>query len=466
MSRENWYKNVFQKVLDMSDDGFILVDKDGIILDINEKYCEFLKTTKKEAIGKSILQYIPNSKMIDIMDKKYTDEGAIHVYNKGTTLEKSVIVSRSYVEDKDGNIIAGVAQVKFKLATLDVTKKLLDQYSTLSYYKEQYQSLQRSSSGFDNVIGNDPVFERQKERATQISKTHFSVLLTGETGTGKEVFARAIHNSSNRCDYPMISINCAAIPNELLESELFGYEGGAFTGAKKAGKKGKFELANKGTLFLDEIGDMPLPMQAKLLRVLEEKSLDPLGSTKSIPIDIRLISATRKNLYEMVLDGSFREDLFYRINVVNLEMIPLRQRRDDILILSEFFLESLNKEYRKDVELSDEVKVCFYSYCWPGNVRELDNIIKSAYAVCNDKEIRLRDLPSRIVDYTVKNNDDFNLKMNYHNAIDNFDKSLIEKYLEKTSGNIKDASKIAGIHRSLFYKKIEKHSIDVEKFRM
>lgn len=465
MYKRNWYKNVFQKVLNMSDDGFIVVNRDGVVLNINEKYCEFLKTVKKDIIGRNILEYIPNSKMLDIMEKKYTDEGVIHIYNEGTTLEKSVIVSRSYVEDENNDVVAGVAQVKFKLASLDVTKKLLDQYSTLNYYKEQYQSLQESESGFDNVIGNDPVFIKQKEKAIQVSKTHFSVLLTGETGTGKEVFARSIHNSSNRCDHPMISINCAAIPNELLESELFGYEDGAFTGAKKGGKKGKFELANKGTLFLDEIGDMPLTMQAKLLRVLEERRIDPLGSTKSIPIDVRLISATRKNLYKMVLEGSFREDLFYRINVINLEMIPLRQRRDDILILSKFFLDTLNEDYRKNIKISDEVKVCFYSYSWPGNVRELDNIIKSAYAVCDEKEIKLRDLPSRIIDDAVKDNNNFDLKMDYHNLIDNFEKNLIEKYLETASGNIQHASKIAGIHRSLFYKKIEKYSINIKDFR-
>lgn len=452
------YQRIFNKVFDMSDDGFIVVDISGIVTDINQKYCDFFNTTKESVIGKSILNIIPNSKMLDIVREKYTDESVIHAYIAGKPQGEKVIVSRSFVEDENGNVIAGVAQVKFKLTSLDTTKKLIDEYYTLHYYKEQYKALQENNYDFNCLIGKDSGFLFQKQRGLKVSKTSFSVLLTGETGTGKEVFAHAIHNSSDRSKNPMISINCAAIPSELLESELFGYEEGAFTGAKKGGKKGKFLLANNSTIFLDEIGDMPLNMQAKLLRVLSEKIIEPIGSNKQIPVNIRVISATKKNLHQMVLNNEFREDLFYRLNVVNIEMIPLRYRQDDILLLSNYFLNRLNEEYKRNIRLSTEVQLCFYSYHWPGNIRDLDNVIKSAYAVCDDNIILLHDLPSRIVNSIEKEKIDDN-QLNYHDAMEQYERELLKYYLKKHNGKVEKASSDANIHKSLFYKKIRKYNL-------
>lgn len=452
------YQSIFDKVFDMSDDGFIVVDTFGIVTDINEKYCNFLDVTKEDAVGRNILDIIPNSKMLDIMREKYTDEGVIHTYVKGKSQGETVIVSRSYVEDKNRNVIAGVAQVKFKVTSLDTTKKIIDEYYTLHYYKEQYRALQENNYGFNCLVGKDTSFVSQKQRGLKVAKTSFSILLTGETGTGKEVFAHAIHNSSERSKKPMISINCAAIPNDLLESELFGYEEGAFTGAKRGGKKGKFLMANNSTIFLDEIGDMPLNMQAKLLRVLAEKIIEPVGSNEQIPVNIRIISATKKDLHKMVLSGEFREDLFYRLNVVNIEMIPLRYRQDDILLLSNYFLNRLNEEYRKEISFSTEVQLCFYSYHWPGNIRELDNVIKSAYAVCNDNIILLHDLPSRIVNSIEKEKINYN-QLNYHDAMEEYERKLLKYYLKKNNGNVQKASQDAKIHRSMFYKKINKYRI-------
>lgn len=456
----NRFNHIFNKVLEMSDDGFIVVDCNGIVTDINEKYCNFLNTTRKDAIGKTIFNIIPNSKMLDIVQNAYTEESVLHTYDSG----EKVIVSRSFVKNDDDMVIAGVAQVKFKLTSLDVTKRLMEEYHMLNYYKEQYEALQNNTYDFNQIIGDNPRFLFQKQRGLKVAKTSFSVLLTGETGTGKEVFARAIHNSSERAKNPMVSINCAAIPSELLESELFGYEGGAFTGAKSGGKKGKFLMANNSTIFLDEVGDMPLPMQAKLLRVLEEKVIEPVGSTKQIPIDIRIISATRKNLQEMVLNGEFREDLFYRLNVVNIEILPLRERKDDILILSSFFLDRLNQEYRQKVFFSPEVELCFYSYDWPGNIRELDNVIKSAYAVCNEGLIMLYDLPKRIAEYTQSENNDED-ELEYHSAMDQYEEHLIKYFLNKNNGNVNKAAESANIHRSLFYKKMKKYKLETYKYK-
>ena len=257
----------------------------------------------------------------------------------------------------------------------------------------QYQIFSESQLGVKDIIGKSDVILNKKREAIQASKTNFPVLITGESGTGKEVFARIIHYSGIRRNKPFICVNCAAIPSELLESELFGYEEGAFTGAKKGGRKGKFMQADGGTIFLDEIGDMPLLMQAKILRILQEKEVDTVGGNNPIPIDVRIISATRRNLEQMIIDGTFREDLYYRLNVINLHLPPLRSRVEDIPLLVQYFINRLNTEYKLNVEIDKKVLEAFCCHVWNGNVRELENVIKGAYAVCDGLEIVLSDLP-------------------------------------------------------------------------
>lgn len=456
MNRE-FYEAVFSKVLEMTDDGFIVVDPKGIIVNINEQYAQFLLTSRDEAIGKSIFSLIPNSLMLEIMQKKYTDELEVHTYESGTSQEKNVIVSRSYVEGEDSEVIAGVAQVKFRLQSLDVARKLKEEYETLSYYRDQYHDQTSAALFFNNMIGEDPFFLQQKKEGMKIAQTHFPVLIQGETGTGKELYAQGIHSSSPRANMPMVSINCAAIPTELMESELFSYVDGAFTGAKKGGKKGKFLLADNGTLFLDEIGDMPLNMQAKLLRALQEQEIEPIGSNTSIPVDIRVISATRKNLSQMVQEGSFREDLFYRLNVVNIEMIPLRKRPSDILLLAEYFVELLNEQYKRHLVIGAEVKEAFKAYSWPGNVRELDNVIKSAYAVCDRDVISLSDIPPKImIAQTGSDQNHSTLK----SAMEEYEKKWLQTLLIKHHWNVRAAAKEAGIHRSVLYKKLDRHNLE------
>lgn len=278
------------------------------------------------------------------------------------------------------------------------------EYNELEIYREQYKEINGKKYSFFNIVGNNLEYMDRIKKGIAAAKTNFPVLLQGETGTGKEVFARAIHNMSERAEMPMVCVNCAAIPTDLLESELFGYAEGAFTGAKKGGKKGKFQLAHKGTLFLDEIGDMPISMQAKLLRVLQEKEIDVVGGAQPLPVDVRIISATRKNLPDLIKKNEFREDLFYRLNVINIEMIPLRERQDDIAKQARFFLASLNEEYHKEVDFSSEVLAAFCDYSWPGNLRELDNIIKGAYASCDGIMIQIDDLPMKFHTHTAGQN--------------------------------------------------------------
>lgn len=451
----NYYKNIVSQILKMTSDGFIITDTEGNVREINKQYADFFGKSRSEIIGKSILNIIPNSKMIDIVKHKFSEEDAVHKYIDGEAKGNSVIVSRSYVEDEDGNVVAGVAQVKFKVQTLAVAKKLMNEYEELEYYREEFQNQNR----VDNIIGSDPKFREIVKECLKVAKTDIPVLLTGETGTGKEVMAKALHTNSLRYDKPFVSINCAAIPFELLESELFGYMDGAFTGAKRGGKKGKFQLANGGTIFLDEIGDMPSSMQAKLLRVLQEKEIEPLGSEKSIPLDVRVVAATRLDLEAKMKDGSFREDLYYRLSVFNIHIPPLRERSGDSLELAEFFLDELNHKYKTYKTFSKAVKAYFLKYQWPGNVREVNNVVQSAYAISTENIIDINDIPARMLQQEKPAINLDKNKKSLGQMVDDYEKEVILELLKKHKGNCLEAAKEAGIHKSNFYRKLQKYGI-------
>ena len=451
----NYYKNIVSQILKMTSDGFIITDTEGNVREINKQYADFFGKSRSEIIGKSILNIIPNSKMIDIVKHKFSEEDAVHKYIDGEAKGNSVIVSRSYVEDEDGNVVAGVAQVKFKVQTLAVAKKLMNEYEELEYYREEFQNQNR----VDNIIGSDTKFREIVKECLKVAKTDIPVLLTGETGTGKEVMAKALHTNSLRCDKPFVSINCAAIPFELLESELFGYMDGAFTGAKRGGKKGKFQLANGGTIFLDEIGDMPSSMQAKLLRVLQEKEIEPLGSEKSIPLDVRVVAATRQDLEAKMKDGSFREDLYYRLSVFNIHIPPLRERGGDSLELAEFFLDELNHKYKTYKTFSKAVKAYFLKYQWPGNVREVNNVVQSAYAISTENIIDINDIPARMLQQEKPAINLDKNKKSLGQMVDDYEKEVILELPKKHKGNCLEAAKEAGIHKSNFYRKLQKYGI-------
>ena len=451
----NYYKNIVSQILKMTSDGFIITDTEGNVREINKQYADFFGKSRSEIIGKSILNIIPNSKMIDIVKHKFSEEDAVHKYIDGEAKGNSVIVSRSYVEDEDGNVVAGVAQVKFKVQTLAVAKKLMNEYEELEYYREEFQNQNR----VDNIIGSDTKFREIVKECLKVAKTDIPVLLTGETGTGKEVMAKALHTNSLRYDKPFVSINCAAIPFELLESELFGYMDGAFTGAKRGGKKGKFQLANGGTIFLDEIGDMPSSMQAKLLRVLQEKEIEPLGSEKSIPLDVRVVAATRQDLEAKMKDGSFREDLYYRLSVFNIHIPPLRERGGDSLELAEFFLDELNHKYKTYKTFSKAVKAYFLKYQWPGNVREVNNVVQSAYAISTENIIDINDIPARMLQQEKSAINLDKNKKSLGQMVDDYEKEVILELLKKHKGNCLEAAKEAGIHKSNFYRKLQKYGI-------
>ena len=312
----------------------------------------------------------------------------------------------------------------------------------------------------DNIIGSSDVMAHTKQKALIASKSSSTVLIEGESGTGKELFARAIHNHSNRTDYPFVTVNCAAIPDNLLESELFGYEEGAFTGARKGGKLGKFEIAHKGTIFLDEIGDMSLHLQGKLLRVLQERELDKIGGKSNISIDVRVIAATNRNLERMVQEGHFREDLYYRLNVIPITLPSLRDRKEDIPFLIDYMIKEYSQKLDKDVVgIDEDVKSALVDYSWPGNVRELQNIIEYSINMSSSRILTLDIIPNNI---KVQYYDDVKDKKEEIRTLEDLEKEAIQKAMNKFKNYKKDKELVAnalGISRATLYRKLEKYNL-------
>lgn len=310
------------------------------------------------------------------------------------------------------------------------------------------------NSYLDGIISGDPTISKIAQSVRKIASTDISVLITGESGTGKELVAKAIHYSSPRANHEFVAINCAAIPENLLESELFGFEKGSFTGAVTQ-SIGKVEMANQGTLFLDEIGDMPLILQSKLLRFLQERHIERIGGRKKIPIDIRVLCATHQNLNEMIAAGTFREDLFYRLNEFSISLPPLRERVGDIELLAKYFINRFSKELKKQVTgISDKALVVLEEYSWPGNIREFENKIKRAVIMTDKKQITAQDLEltSKIHFEELPTLKDFR---------DKHEKDLLIKALQATRGNVSLVSKILDISRPKVYEMIESYKIEL-----
>jgi len=339
---------------------------------------------------------------------------------------------------------------RFLNTELDKIKKIIQQDFEIQY----------------KIVGISKSIRTILDNIRIIASTDSTVLITGESGTGKELVARTIHHLSNRRNQNFVAVNCGAIPETLLESEFFGYKKGAFTGAD-FDKSGLFQEANNGTIFLDEIGELPLQLQVKLLRVLQEREIRPLGSNSSIKVNVRVIAATNKNLQSLIEEGKFRSDLYYRLNVVNIHVPPLRERHDDIPLLANYFLAKFSHKYNKNVVgFSNIVMDSFIKYDWPGNVREMENVIERAVILARKNTIEATELPEEI--FGNKKLETFftnNMIVSYKKAKEMFDKEYITRLLEHTKGNIKKAAEISGRYRTDIYDMIKKYEIDIEGFR-
>jgi two-component system response regulator AtoC len=330
--------------------------------------------------------------------------------------------------------------------------RLLDAQSLKTRYEVLEENCKRQSGG--KLFGNSPAMQQVYTLIDQVAPTKATVLVTGESGTGKELAARSIHMASKRQNQPFVSINCAAIPEGLMESELFGHERGAFTGAELK-RKGKFELADKGTLLLDELGDLPGPLQAKLLRVLQESQFERVGGSKSISVDVRILACTSKDLQKEVEEGRFRQDLLYRLQVIPLRMPPLREHKDDIELLCKMFLQEFNSLHGKSVTITPGAIDCLKAYNFPGNARELRNLMERASVLCQGPEITPADLPADINNREKVDEVGFNLSKNMAFA----EKNCLLKALRQSNGNRTETSKLLGISRKNLWEKMKSHNI-------
>ncbi|KYO65387.1 sigma-54 interaction domain-containing protein [Thermovenabulum gondwanense] len=467
MKNENFFEDKYlidmlNKIFDPIPIPMILVDRETKVKVINNSFCEFLGYSKEEMIGRRVYDIDENTRFPYVFKTKKAEIAWKHRFKNG----KTAIVHRIPVMDDDGNVIYGFGMVLFKdiaeFEEIIKKNKLLE--SELDLYKTRLKELTGARYSWENIIGESEKMKRAKFLARKAAASDSNVLLLGESGTGKELFAHAIHNDSRRNNFPFVKINCAAIPSELLESELFGYEEGAFTGAKRGGKIGKFELANKGTIFLDEISEMPLGMQAKILRVLQEKEIDRVGGITPIPVDVRIIAATNKDLKKLVKENKFREDLYYRINVMTIEIPPLRERLEDIEVLANYLLKKLSNQMGKYISgISNEAVELLKGYSWPGNVRELENVLERAINLTDSDYISQEHLPIYITGPEAKKQRfltdrtfDYSLKK----VVEQAEKEAIKDCLRYTKGNKRLAAKILKISRSRLYEKLKKYNLE------
>jgi transcriptional regulator with PAS, ATPase and Fis domain len=442
-------------IADNEYEGVIYVDSEGIVRFINQGYADFLNVDREAMLGCYINDLVPQSRLMEVMKSGKPQYGDVWEING-----QHVLVHRWPVF-KDGKVVGCLGKSLFRdelSLAREFIKKVKWLEDELAYYRDELERERQAKYGLDHIIGGSESVTKLKEKVIRVAKTNSTVLITGESGTGKELLAHAIHSVSPRKSRPFVRINCTSIPEDLLESELFGYEEGSFTGAKKGGKVGKFELAQGGTILLDEIADMNQSMQAKLLRVLQEREIERIGGSKPIPVDVRVIASTNRNLEEMTGAGLFRLDLYYRLNVVLLYTPPLRNRKEDIVPLTDYLITNLNESLGTSTRgITPETCRLFEKYHWPGNIRELKNLLEQAINLSDAEFLTPEDFPILIKRL---NRQSARTRVKYLSAaMEEAERDILAAALEKTGNNKTEAAKILNIHRSVLYRKLEKHKI-------
>ncbi|AXY56290.1 PAS domain S-box protein [Acinetobacter chinensis] len=433
-------------ILEAIQDGLYITDKNAITVTVNKAYERITGLDRKLLIGRSMDEivtqgYLTNSISADVLRKKEVVT-TVQTINQN----QKILVTGSPLFDEQGNvsyIISSVRDVTELVAAKHAQEQLENLYKTKSQHK-----VQCSDTDFIISRQSQAVFDQ----ATHIAQFDCKVLIQGETGTGKSKLARYIHSCSPRASEVFMELNCSGIPENLLEIELFGYVAGAFTGASAKGKKGLLEIAHKGTLFLDEIGDLPLPLQVKILKVIEEQRFIPVGATEYKTIDIRVISATHKHLKTQISKGEFREDLYYRLNVVELELAPLRERRTEIIPLIQFYKNHVNQKYGLNTEIELEVLEFLSCWNWPGNIRELINLVERLLVSSTDRMITLNHLPKEFTEFGLKKAVSTSLK----DRMVAYEKSLIIEAMSKFS-SMRQAAMALGVDQSTLVKKIARY---------
>lgn len=439
-------------------DGICLYDSKGIIIAVNNEYLRIFGEKEEDILYKHVNIFVEKGYIDDPTPLRvYEEKKKLNAIITIKTNNNIAMVTSIPIFDKDGE----VEQVLTVIRDLTEITKLHQQLERVEKKNKKYlkelTTIKEILRKSDDFIGENIKIKKIKEIIKAVAKTDATIMISAETGCGKEILAKEIHKKSDRKNHPYIKINCAAIPESLIESELFGYEQGAFTGAVNKGKKGMFELANGGTILLDEIGEMPMQLQTKLLRVLQEKELMRIGGTSSIKLDVRVIAATNQNLEELVAKKEFRQDLFYRLNVIPISIPPLRERRDDIALLAYNFVNKYNLKYNKNVSLTNRVLSLLEQHNWPGNVRELENVIERLVVITTDEELDynfvMDMIQGRENDISI-NTSDVTLK----EALESLEKEMIRNALSNHGSTYK-AAEALGMNQSSIFRKAKAYDL-------
>jgi transcriptional regulator with PAS, ATPase and Fis domain len=444
----------FSLVLDNVFSGIIVCNLDCRIIFMNKVYADLLGIDPEMAVGAPLKKYIPNTRLPQVISSGRPELGQ----RCSLKTELPMLVNRIPLKAK-GQVVGVILQTVFR--DYKAMKDLISRFKTLEneakHYKKGLEQVLRPLYSLDSIIGKSKAIRELKELVFKYAQTDSPVFISGPTGTGKEMLAHAVHTASPRVSGPFVCLNCAAIPRDLLESELFGYASGAFTGAKKEGKVGQIQLAHMGTLFLDEIGELSMDAQVKLLRVVETKQLDRLGGARPLHVDFRLVAATNRNIRDRMRQGKFRDDLYYRLSTMSAVMPPLIDRAGDIDLLVKHFLETMGGG---NLQVSKEAIKILKMYSWPGNVRELKNVLERAISLADNGVLRPKHLPAELHQDCIK----FGRVDGFPNTrladeMARFEKALLERALSLSDFVMSKTSKTLGISRSTLYDKCRKHGI-------
>ncbi|WP_243405910.1 sigma-54 interaction domain-containing protein [Priestia megaterium] len=443
-------------IFETSYDVMYVSDGDGNTIRASSGCLELWGKKENELIGRNVIDlekegiYTPSITRLVLEQKKKVS--AIQTTKEGRRL----MVVGTPIKNEQGEVIRVINASRDITEVSQMQSEISEMKRLIAGYKQELMELKKDKTEKVKLISYSKKMEKTLELARRVANVDSTVLILGESGVGKEMVANLIHETSDRKNSPFIKVNCGAIPENLLESELFGYEGGAFTGAKKEGKMGLFELANKGTLFLDEIAEMPLALQVKLLRVLQEREVMRVGGVKPVSVNVRIIAATNRNLHEDVQKGNFREDLYYRLNVIPLSILPLRERREDILPLASYFIEQFNQKYLTKKTLSAETAEAFELYNWPGNVRELQNIVERLIVMSDGDEIQHLHLPEEITNLS-SNRDKVQVLdiLPLKECMEMAEKQLLRLAKQKYSSTVKIADALQ-VNQSTISRKLQK----------
>jgi TyrR family helix-turn-helix protein len=446
--------DILFRVMDNEND-VTLTDGKGVVLRVSDSYEDHYGVSRKEVVGKSIYDleeegiFRPSVTAVVLKEQK---KATIVQKNK---LGHTILTTGVPIFDEGKNIQYVISFNSIDIANMETLSEKYEKLTELlNHYNDELDYLRKKSMDDSELVIKSKMMVDLKELVYQVADTSANVLITGETGVGKSVVARKIHQSSKRAEGPFIEINCGTIPSNLIESELFGYEKGAFTGADTRGKYGKIELANKGTLFLDEIGELPVNMQIKLLQVIQEKFITRIGGLKKIEVDFRLITATNRDLKKDIRNKTFREDLFYRLNVIPIDIPPLRNRPDDIVPLIVYFLEKFNKKYDRNVQMESNVFSVLEKQQWPGNIRQVENLVERLVVICKNDLIRLEDLPGDMELEEAKSSVD--MEGTLEQIMEEYEKQVFSSVYAKNPDSV-SVGKTLGISQSTASRKLRKY---------